>query len=113
MRRVEKLAKSRYIDWPAAFAWITGKIATTLQTSTEFMGAETLREQCWYACQLLRDNFVPAVLYSFVGKILSIDKGTIKYHYKRYATLGAELGHTGRPPLVTDEYHERLINGIE
>jgi hypothetical protein len=45
MRFVEKLPKSRYIDWLAVSAWITGEIATTLQASTEFMGAETLREQ--------------------------------------------------------------------
>jgi hypothetical protein len=44
LRRVEKLAKSKHINWPAASAWITGEIATTLQASTEFIGAETLYE---------------------------------------------------------------------
>jgi hypothetical protein len=56
------------------------------------MGVETLRKQCWYACQLLRDNLVPAFPYSFIGKTRGIDKGTVMYHYKGYATLGVGLG---------------------
>jgi hypothetical protein len=95
--------KSKHIHWPAASVWITGEIATTLQASTEVMGTEMLRKQCWYVCQLLRENLVRAIPYSF------IDKGTVKYHDKRYATLGAELGHTGRPPLVSDKHRELLI----
>jgi hypothetical protein len=83
MQHVEKLAKSKHIDWPAVSTWITGEIATTLHVSTEFMGEDTLRDQCWYACQLFRENLVPVVPCSFINKILDIDKVTVKYHYQR------------------------------
>jgi hypothetical protein len=46
MRCVEKLMKFKVIDGPTASAWVTGDIATRLQASSEFMSAETLREQC-------------------------------------------------------------------
>jgi hypothetical protein len=84
--------------------------ATTLQGSTEFIGAEKLREQCW---QLFRENLIPPVPYSFIGKILGINKGIVKYHYKSYAILGAEPGDVGHPPLVSDEHCEPLIKAIE
>jgi hypothetical protein len=75
-----KLAKSNHIDWQAASAWITG----------DYNNATG--EYRVYACQFLRENLVPVVPYFFIGKILGIDKGTVKYHYKRYPTLETELG---------------------
>jgi hypothetical protein len=39
-----------------------------------------------------RENHTPAAPYSFIGRILGIDKGTDKYHSKRYAVLGPVLG---------------------
>jgi hypothetical protein len=77
------------------------------------MVAETLHEQCRYACQLWRENLVSVIPYSFIGKILGIDKGTVKDHYKCYATLAAELGYIGRRPLVSDEHCEPFIKRIE
>jgi hypothetical protein len=78
MPRVKKMTKFKVIDWPAVSAWVTADIARRLQASLEFMNAEILREQCWNACQVLRENRPLAVPYFFVGRILGIDKGTVK-----------------------------------
>jgi hypothetical protein len=43
MRRREKPAKPKTIDWEAVSTWATVEIVTTLQESPEFTSAETLR----------------------------------------------------------------------
>jgi hypothetical protein len=48
-------------------------------------------------------NHVPAVPHSFIGQILGIAKGTVEYHFKRYADVGADAGRWSRPPLLGDE----------
>jgi transposase len=59
----------------------------------------------------LRENhFVP---YSLIGKILELDKRTVKYHYKWYETVGPLASRNGSPPLVAEERREELIQRIE
>jgi hypothetical protein len=77
------------------------------------MNAEMLREQCWHACQVLREKHTHVVPYSFIGKILGIDKGTVKYHNKRYEALGSALGRNVPSLILGDEYREVLVRQIE
>jgi hypothetical protein len=45
MRRVEKLTKSKMVNWEAVCDRVTADIVTRLQASRVFMSAETVREQ--------------------------------------------------------------------
>jgi transposase len=61
----------------------------------------------------LQENKTPVVPDSLIGKILGIDKGTVKYHHKRYETMTPLAARNGWPPLVAEEYREELIQRIE
>jgi transposase len=77
------------------------------------MNAETLRESCWHTCQALRENHTPAVPYSLIGRILGIDRGTVKYHSKRCEGLGATLRRNGRPSILSGEHRKDLVRQIK
>jgi hypothetical protein len=112
MRPVEKLTKSKVVDWPAVSAWVPADIATRFQASPEFMDAETLRKQCWHAYQVLRENHTRAVPDSVIGKILGIDKGTPTYHSKHCEALSAALIRNERPSILSADHRKGLVRQI-
>jgi hypothetical protein len=112
MRPGEKLAKPKTNNWETVSAWATAEIVTTLQENPEFTSTETLRNEFWLECRLLRENHIPVLSYSLIGKILGIDKGTFNIVI-RYETVGHLVARNGRPPLVPEEHREELIQWIE
>jgi hypothetical protein len=76
------------------------------------MGAQISRDQHWFACRLLRENYTLSVPYYFIGKISGIDEDTVKYHHKWYETVGRIAGCNDCPPLVTEEHREELVQRI-
>jgi hypothetical protein len=113
MRRVEELTMSKVVDCPAASAWVTADMTTRLQASPKSINAETLREQCWQACEALRENRAPVVPYSFIERFLGIDEGTVKYYSKGSEALSAALGRNGRSSILRVEHREDLVRQIE
>jgi transposase len=49
----------------------------------------------------------------FIGRILGIDKGTVRCVSKCYEALGAALGRNGRLSILGDERREGLVRQIE
>jgi hypothetical protein len=49
----------------------------------------------------------------FIGRILGIDKTTVKDHNKRYEALGAALGRNSRLLILGDERRETIVREIE
>jgi hypothetical protein len=84
----------------------------SLQEIPEFMGAQTLPDQYWSACQLFPESHILTVLSSFSGMIRTIEKGTVKYHYRRYETVGPLAERGDRPPRFTEEHREELVQRI-
>jgi hypothetical protein len=48
----------------------------------------------------------------FIGRILGIDKRTVKCHSKRYKALGTALGRNVRFSILSDERREDLVRQI-
>jgi hypothetical protein len=73
------------------------------------VGAQTLRDQCWFSCRLFQENHNPTVPHFFIRNILGINKATVKCHYKRCETVGPIAGRHGRCPLAAEERHGELV----
>jgi hypothetical protein len=63
--------------------------------------------------QVLRENHALAVSCSFIGRVLGIDKGTVKCHSKRSEAVGAALGRNGHPSVLSGEPREDVFRQIE
>jgi hypothetical protein len=94
------LSDARALDWDAIQAFLAEQMTQCLKNTPEFMGAEYLRDQCYFACQALRTNHHLPVPYSLIARLLGIAKGTVVWHVKRYVANENEECAPGRPSLL-------------
>jgi hypothetical protein len=104
-----EVAKPKAINLPAISPCATAGIVAGIQESPAFVGAQTLRDQCWFSCRLFQENHTPTVPHSFIRNIPGINKATVKSHHKRYETLAPIAGRHGRCPLAAEECHRELV----
>jgi hypothetical protein len=64
MSGAPELVPAHPIDWNAVLKVAQADLITVLENSREFTEAQTLRAQCYHACQLLRENHQPVVPFS-------------------------------------------------
>jgi hypothetical protein len=83
-----------------------------LLNNAEFRASTTNRERCYHACRLLRDETVPPVPYSVLGKALGLNRGTVVKHHAKYVMKGSAMGHSGRPSILSDIEYEEVIAKI-
>jgi hypothetical protein len=76
------LAPSRLIDWDPVGKHVEADIIQTLTMDLSFINSENERDQCFHACRLLTMEYMPAVHYSMVGRILGIDKSLVRRQFK-------------------------------
>jgi hypothetical protein len=56
---------------------IKDDIGASLQAEEAFMSSTTLREQCFHACCVLREEHSPPVSFKLIGDFFEVGRGTI------------------------------------
>jgi hypothetical protein len=103
---------ARVIDWAALRAFAHEEIADLLPSSAEFTPATTQREQYYLAYMILHVEHRRVVLLSMIGRLFGVNKGTIRSGYRQHLKQLAHPRINGRPPLLTPEEHEDLVETI-
>jgi hypothetical protein len=106
------LAAPRPVPWDELDELLHKEMVTCLRSSQQFLSAETFREQCYYACDILRKHRHPAVPYSLMTRIFGVTKPTIRGHYKNFFDHAAASPKNGRPALLPEEAREDLVRHI-
>jgi hypothetical protein len=71
------LSESVVVDYDSLLVEIGESIMEKLRNDFDFVNSQTLRDQCYHACRLLRDETYPVVPYSIIAKILNCNKGLV------------------------------------
>jgi hypothetical protein len=82
MTQATTLAPARTIDWDAVGQLVKNDILQALAGEEQFMASANEREQCFHPCMILRIGRIPAVPYSVIGRLLSLDKGLARRQFK-------------------------------
>jgi hypothetical protein len=83
-----------------------------LREDVDFMQSTTFREQCFYACRVLRETFLPVVPYAVIGRLFNVDGGTIRFHRNAYKERGNAIANAGRPATLTREQLDATVQMI-
>jgi hypothetical protein len=110
MARARKLLPPRVLNYH--LVRIGAQIQYILECNEEFMNSSSFREQCARACILLRDDQQNPVPFSIIGKLLSVERGTVEDHYRKFLAKANETGMEGRPPLLSDDQVQDLVAAI-
>jgi hypothetical protein len=72
-----------------------------LLNNAQFAASTTSRERCYCACKLLREETVPPVSYSVLGKALGLNPSTVMKNHAKFATKGSEISKAGCPSILS------------
>jgi hypothetical protein len=106
------LVAARVVEWDALAQRIGLDIIEALRADENFTNATTTRAQCYDACRILRVGKTPAVPDALIGRILGIDRGVVKRHFKKGTDHLNEDVRNGRPPILSNEQREDPIGAI-
>jgi hypothetical protein len=68
-----------------------------------FKESTSFREQCYFACRILRTEHDPPVPFALLGKGFGVDRGTIRNHAKKYAADLKAIGCPERPSTLRQD----------
>jgi hypothetical protein len=77
------LAAARVVELDALAQRIGLDIIEALRVDESFTNATTTRASCYHACRILRVGKTPAVPEALISRILGIDRGVVKRHFKK------------------------------
>jgi hypothetical protein len=74
-----------------------------------FPQSQPFREQCSIACRTLGMEHTPRMIFSVIGCLIDVHKGTIRKHSEHFKARKAIIWHSGRPRLfIPDEIGDIL-----
>jgi hypothetical protein len=71
-----------HVDWVAVGHKVEKQIIQALIADNDFTRSENERSRCFHACRILRTEQTLAVPYSLIARVLTIDKGIVRRHFK-------------------------------
>jgi hypothetical protein len=85
-----------------------------LTQDVNFSSCTTVRERCYWACQLLtrRSDGKEIVPFAAIGRILGEDRGHIKRNWERFKKQGNSNRPRGRHCILECNEHEFIVNEI-
>jgi hypothetical protein len=63
---------------------LEAELASILLADDAFNSSPAIREQCFHAYRILRDEYHLPVPFSLTEKLLGIDKWAVRMHWRRY-----------------------------
>jgi hypothetical protein len=75
-------APARHVDWEAVGYEPENDIIQALTADNDFTSSGNERSHCFHACRILRMERTLAAPHSLIGRVLTIDKGTVRRHFK-------------------------------
>jgi hypothetical protein len=84
-----------------------------LMADEVFMRSENVREQCAHACRVLRENHQPVVPFSVIGRLLGLDKSTVRKEWKLWTMGRTNALSPGRHALLNIEMRAEIASWIE
>jgi hypothetical protein len=88
------------------------ELIARLSGDDAFSRSQSSREQCFHACRVLRVDHVPPVPFAVIGRLLQVDKGTVRNHWQTFKIQNNLTRQAGRPSLLTPEELDEIINNI-
>jgi hypothetical protein len=106
------LAPASELGWSSLLIYIAVNIAEALRADERFVNGMTARAQYYHGCRMFRLERSPAVPYAMIGRILQVDRGTGKRHFRKDADHGDAEFLIGRPSVLSVSEHEELVHAI-
>jgi hypothetical protein len=76
-----------------------------------FRSAQTPRERCYWACEILRVGDSP-ISFKCIGDLLGVDKGSVRRWWRKFKDVGNEKQSPGRHTVLDPEEHECIVSEI-
>jgi hypothetical protein len=106
------LAAPQPVPWDELDEFLYEEMVTCLRSNQQFLFAETFREQCYSACDIVHNHHHPAVLYSLITRIFRVTKPTIRAHDKNFLDHAAASPRNGCPAFLPEEAREDIVRHI-
>jgi hypothetical protein len=85
------------------------ELIACLSGDDAFSQSQSFREQCFHACRILRMNHIPPVPFAVIGRLLQVDKGTVRNHWQTFKAQENLIRQQGRPSLLTQEELDETV----
>jgi hypothetical protein len=85
-----------------------------LTKNTDFASSTTVREQCYWACELFAGlcNDRSRVPFASIGRILGVNRALVSRNWNLFRKQGNENRKAGRPCILTDDEHNDIVDEI-
>jgi hypothetical protein len=107
-----QLDAARDVHWDDLALRIAGDTLTALRADEAFMNSATARAQCYHACRILRSDTPPSFPSALISRILGIDRGAVKRHFKKGLSDPGDTPRNGRPSILGTEQRRELGDAI-
>jgi hypothetical protein len=103
---------------PGAFSEKEIRMMSFLAQNPNFASSTTVREQCYWACELTAQLFAETgdirskMPFASIGRILGVNRGHVSMNWNLFKKQGNDNKKPGRPCVLTHEEHEIIVNEI-
>jgi hypothetical protein len=92
---------------------ILAEASACLANNELFVRSSSRREQCAHAYRVLRENHVPKVPLSVIGRLLEIGKSTVSKQWRKWNEHQNPELERGRDPLISNDIMDQIIAWVE